>query len=109
MSPSVQLVILDVFSNAYSNPVKTGKFEILNSHGDIYEKYSKPSLIWLQLIWMSNSPDRNMKNEKCCSQSSTHFKRHMSFRKADESLVCSDKTQQFLQTYITTFKNKYNF
>jgi hypothetical protein len=27
-----------------------------------------------------------------CSQLSTYFKRHISFRKADESLLCSDKT-----------------
>jgi hypothetical protein len=34
----------------------------------------------------------------------------MTFRKADESLVCSHKTGQFLQTCIvTTFKNKHNF
>jgi hypothetical protein len=32
------------------------------------------------------------KNEKCCSQLSTYFKRLVAFRKADESLVCSDKT-----------------
>jgi hypothetical protein len=36
--------------------------------------------------------DRNMKNEKCCSQLSTYFKRHLAFRKADESRVCSNKT-----------------
>jgi hypothetical protein len=28
---------------------------------------------------------------------------------ADESLVCLDKTWQFLQTFIITFKIKYNF
>jgi hypothetical protein len=41
---------------------------------------------------MSDNPDRDMKNEKCCSQLSTYFKRNMAFRKADESLVCSGKT-----------------
>jgi hypothetical protein len=35
---------------------------------------------------MSDNPDRNMKNIKFCSQLSTYFKRHMGFRKADESL-----------------------
>jgi hypothetical protein len=40
---------------------------------------------------------------------STYFKRHVAFRKAVESLVFSDKTWQFLQTCIITFKNKYNF
>jgi hypothetical protein len=35
---------------------------------------------------MSDNSDQNMENEKCCS------KRHMTFRKADESLVCPDKT-----------------
>jgi hypothetical protein len=38
------------------------------------------------------NPDRNMKNEKFRSQLSTYFKRHMGFRKADESLVSSDRT-----------------
>jgi hypothetical protein len=33
----------------------------------------------------------------------------MSFRKADESLVCSDKTWQLVLTCINMFKNKYNF
>jgi hypothetical protein len=69
--------------------------------------YSKPSLIRLQLFRMSDNPDRNMK--KCCSQLSTCFKRYMTFRKADKSLVWSDKIWQFLQTCITTFKYKYNF
>jgi hypothetical protein len=41
---------------------------------------------------MSDNPDQNMKNEKCCSQLSTYFKRRMALRKADESLACSDKT-----------------
>jgi hypothetical protein len=41
---------------------------------------------------MSDNPEQNMKNEKCWSQLSTYFKRHMAFRKADELLVCSDKT-----------------
>jgi hypothetical protein len=50
-----------------------------------------------------------MENEKCSSQLNTYFKRHMAFRKVDESLVCSDKTWRFLQTCIITFKNKYNF
>jgi hypothetical protein len=32
-----------------------------------------------------------MKNEKCCTQLSTYFERHIAFRNADESLVCSEK------------------
>jgi hypothetical protein len=40
---------------------------------------------------MSDDPDRNMKNEECCSQLSTYFERHMAFRKADDSLVCLEK------------------
>jgi hypothetical protein len=36
--------------------------------------------------------DQHMKNEKHCSQLSTYFKRHISVWKADESVVCSDKT-----------------
>jgi hypothetical protein len=55
-------------------------------------QYSKPSLIRLQLLRVWDNPDRNMKCEKYCSQLSTYYKRHMPFRKADESLVCSDKT-----------------
>jgi hypothetical protein len=47
--------------------------------------------------------------EKYCLQLSTDTKRHVAFRKADESLVCSDKTWQFLQSCVITFKNKYNF
>jgi hypothetical protein len=54
--------------------------------------YSKLSIIRLQLIRVSDNPDRNMKNEKCCSQLDTYFERHIAFRKADESLLCSDKT-----------------
>jgi hypothetical protein len=41
---------------------------------------------------MSDNPDQNMKNEKCCSQLSTYFKKYTLFRKADESLVCSETT-----------------
>jgi hypothetical protein len=54
--------------------------------------YRKPSLIRLQLIWMSDNPYRKMKREKHFSQLSIYFKRQMTFRKVDESLVCSDKT-----------------
>jgi hypothetical protein len=38
------------------------------------------------------NPDPNITNEKFSSQLSTYFKRLMAFRKADESLVCTDKT-----------------
>jgi hypothetical protein len=53
--------------------------------------YRKP-IIRLQLIRMSDNQDRNVKNKNFCSQLSTYFKRHIAFRKEDESLVCSDKT-----------------
>jgi hypothetical protein len=33
----------------------------------------------------------------------------MAFKKADELLVSSDKSGQFLQTCTVTLKNKYNF
>jgi hypothetical protein len=33
-----------------------------------------------------------MKNKKYYSQLNAYFKRHLAFMKADESLVCSDKT-----------------
>jgi hypothetical protein len=39
----------------------------------------------------SVNPDRNMKNKKFGSRLSTYFKRHMGFRKADESLECSEE------------------
>jgi hypothetical protein len=71
--------------------------------------YSKPSLIRLQFIQMLDNMDQNIKNEKCCSQWGTYLKRHTEFTKADESLVCSEKTGQFLQTCIITFKNEYKF
>jgi hypothetical protein len=32
-----------------------------------------------------------MDNKKWCTQLSTYFKRHMAFRKADESIVCLEK------------------
>jgi hypothetical protein len=54
--------------------------------------YGKSSLILLQLIRMPDNPERNMKNENCSSQLRANFKRHVTFRKTDESLVCSDET-----------------
>jgi hypothetical protein len=54
--------------------------------------YGKLMLVRLQLIWMSDNPDQNMTNKKCCSQLNIYFKRHMAFKNADELLVCSDKT-----------------
>jgi hypothetical protein len=53
------------------------------------KEYSTPSLIRLQLPRISDNPDLNMKN--AVTQLSTYFKRHMTFRNAHESLVCSDK------------------
>jgi hypothetical protein len=46
-----------------------------------------------------------MKNEKCCSQLSTYFKRHMAFRKADESLVCPDKLTVSSEVHYYVKKN----
>jgi hypothetical protein len=40
-----------------------------------FHYYSKLSLIRLQLTRMSDNPDRNMENEKFCSQLSAYFKR----------------------------------
>jgi hypothetical protein len=61
-------------------------------------KYSTPSLIQLQLIQIET-----WKLMFICG-----YKHQMTltFRKVDESLVCSEKTCQFLQTCIITFKNK---
>jgi hypothetical protein len=65
--------------------------------------YSKPSLIRLQLIHMSDNPDRNVKN---AVHSLVHtLKRHAALRKADESFVCSDKTDtvsSHLHYYVET-------
>jgi hypothetical protein len=44
---------------------------------------------------MPDNAVRNMKGGKWCSQLSTHFKRHMTLRKGDESLS--------LQTELDTF------
>jgi hypothetical protein len=48
---------------------------------------SESFIIQLHLIQMSDNLDQNMKNEECCLQL-----KYMAFRKADESLACSDKT-----------------
>jgi hypothetical protein len=72
-------------------------------------RYSKHSLIHLQLTHMLRNPDQNIINEKFFLQLSTGFKRHIAFSKEDESLVWSYKIWQFLQTCSITFKNKYQF
>jgi hypothetical protein len=64
---------------AYLKPGSTDMHTYIYIH-----KHIKPSLIRLQLIQIEIW-------EKCCSQLSTYFKRHVAFRKADESLVCSGK------------------
>jgi hypothetical protein len=38
-------------------------------------KYSKPSLIQLQLLHILDNLDQNMKNENFCSQLSIYFKK----------------------------------
>jgi Ca2+-binding EF-hand superfamily protein len=40
-------------------------------------KYSKPSIIQLQLIQMLGNLDQSMENEKFCSQLSTYYKSHV--------------------------------
>jgi hypothetical protein len=60
--------------------------------------YSKLSLIHLQLIRMSDNPDQKCVKWKMLFTVDTYFKRHMALRKTDESLVCSVKTWQLLQT-----------
>jgi hypothetical protein len=52
------------------------------------------------------NPDQTMNK---AVQSWVHTFRHMTFKKAGKSLVCSDKTCQFLKTCIITPNNKYNF
>jgi hypothetical protein len=41
---------------------------------------------------MSDNPNRNIKNEKCCSLLSRYFKRHVAFKEAEQSLAGSTKT-----------------
>jgi hypothetical protein len=61
---------------------KTGQLKSEQMSGR--SSYSKPNPVTV-------NSNRNMKTEKYCSQFSTYFKRHTAFRKADESLVCSEK------------------
>jgi hypothetical protein len=76
------------------------KFHVRNE----FWYYSKPLLIQLEVIWILNNPDQNMKE---AVHSRVHIlKRHMAFRKAEKSLVCLNKILQFLQTCIIMFKNK---
>jgi hypothetical protein len=56
-----------------------------------------------------NIPEDAILHEKCSSGLSAYFKRHVVLRKADESLVCSDKTVRFHQTCINNFKTQYKF
>jgi hypothetical protein len=60
---------------------------IVHSHNFTFYLYSKPSIIWLQLIRMSDNPDRNMK-KKFCSQLSAYFKRHVGFRSKRTFTLC---------------------
>jgi hypothetical protein len=67
------------------------------AQGQIFFKY----FVFLMLLYthhceislnrMLGNPDRNTTNEKCCFHFSTHFKRRMSLRKADELLLHSRK------------------
>jgi hypothetical protein len=58
------------------------------------------------LVQMSDNPDRNMKT---CSQLSTYFKRHIIFRRAEESHVCEgkEKITRILQICFVTLPNIY--
>jgi hypothetical protein len=66
-------------------------------------KHRKPSVIQMQLLWMWDNPDQNMKNEKCCLQFNVYFKRHIALWKANDSRVCSDETWHCLQTCSIMF------
>jgi hypothetical protein len=45
-----------------------------------------------------------MRSEKCCSQLDTYFKRYMTFRKAGELLVCSEKLDSFFKPALSRSK-----
>jgi hypothetical protein len=48
--------------------------------------------------------------EKFCSKMSAYFKRHMTFRKAAKSLVCSErKHDSFFKPALLCSETKYNF
>jgi hypothetical protein len=53
---------------------------------------------------MSDNTDENIENGKYCSQFSIYFERHVAFRKADESLVCSKKLGSFFKPTILRSK-----
>jgi hypothetical protein len=56
------------------------------------EKYNIQQILANRVIVNPAVGQSGLKYRNSCSQLSTHFKRHMAFRRADESLVCSDKT-----------------
>jgi hypothetical protein len=68
-----------------------------STSGRFRSDYSKPSVIRLQLIQIEILK---------MLFTVEYLMRQTAFRKPDESLVCSDKTRQFLQNCIITFKNK---
>jgi hypothetical protein len=49
---------------------------------------------------MLDDPYQKIKNEKFCQQLSTYFKRHMGFRKADESVWLWELEQEDFQTVL---------
>jgi hypothetical protein len=67
--------------------------------------YSEPSAIGLEIIQrLDNCIKQHVKI--CCSQL-THTWKHLG--KADESLVCSHRTGQFLQSCTVMFRHKHSF
>jgi hypothetical protein len=48
---------------------------------------------------MSDNPDQDIKNEERCSHLSTYFKRHMAFKKANESLSVQTKFDSFFNLH----------
>jgi hypothetical protein len=92
----VILILLILLINADCESCQFyGTYDGDGGDSDYYNWWSCIILIIIEYTLVNpvtENPDRNMKNEKCCSQLSTHFKGHMACRKAEESLVCSDKT-----------------
>jgi hypothetical protein len=80
------------FSQNTTNIAESRTMKCVCSKHGREEKRREEKRRELHLIRMSDNQDRYMKNGRCCSQLRTYFKEHMAFRKADESLVCSDKT-----------------
>jgi hypothetical protein len=79
------IILCTEYVTGWINVKLLGTLKLLNTQ--FFWVGSKSLLIQLQLIWMSDNPDRNMKNEIFSSESSTYFKGYMGCRsKGDYSM-----------------------